>query len=229
LGKILGIILLPQIDIVIPFKEKGRILDIGCGSGKTIGWMKEYGWELLGVDIAINACKVAEEQGLKTFCGNLHDAKYASGYFDVIILNHSLEHMYDPLSLLRECGRILKNKGLLIVAVPNFGCLESRLFGASWFQIDAPRHLYHFTRDTLNKLLNAAGFQVDRWKSKIRLPLDHLSSIRNSTTLDEGSTPSRKQVLKLSLVILFKYILSGNKWSEFSINLVTYASKHSNA
>jgi 2-polyprenyl-3-methyl-5-hydroxy-6-metoxy-1,4-benzoquinol methylase len=229
LGRTLGIILLSQIDIVIPFKEKGRVLDIGCGSGEMIGWMKEYGWELYGVDIARKACNVAEEQGLKTFCGNLHEAKYPASYFDSIILNHSLEHMYNPLSLLQECGRILKNEGLLIVSVPNFGCLESQFFGASWFQIDVPRHLYHFTRDTLNKTLHVAGFQVDKWKSKMRLPLDHMSSIRNSTTIDEGDIPSGKQVIKLSLGMFFKYILSGNKRSEFSINLVAYASKHNNA
>ncbi|MGB8225629.1 MAG: methyltransferase domain-containing protein, partial [Sedimentisphaerales bacterium] len=136
---------------------------------------------------------------------------------------------YDPLSLLRECGRILKNKGLLIVAVPNFGGLESQLLGTNWFQVDAPRHLYHFTRETLNKTLHAAGFEVYKWKPKIRLPLYHTSSIRSSTTIDNGGVPSEKQVLKLSFSTFFKYIISGDKQSDFSINLIAYASKRNNA
>lgn len=226
LGRLLGAILLRHVEIVVPFKENGRILDVGCGNGELIGWMKEYGWDTYGVDVGKKACEIAEKQGLKAFCGRLHEAGYPPEYFDVIAISHVLEHVHDPLALLRECNRVLKEDGLLILAAPNFGCFDCQLFGKSWYGIDAPRHLYHFTLDTLDAILNCAGFQVSKWKTKLRVPFYHTSSIKSYRRANPGFLPSCSVLFKASVGKFIKYILNKNRGTEFSINLVAYASKH---
>jgi len=80
------------------------------------------------------------------------------GPFDCITLWHSLEHVRDPSAILRDCKKILKPGGVLLIAVPDAGGLEARTFGARWFHLDVPRHLFHFTRKSLASVLRAAGF-----------------------------------------------------------------------
>lgn len=226
LGRLFGLLLLQHMEIVVPFKEDGRILDVGCANGGMIGWMKRYGWDIHGVDVGKEACQIAEKQGLKTFCGHLHEAQYPTEYFDVIVISHVLEHVHDPLSLLQECNKILKKDGLLIIAVPNFGCFDSQLYVRNWFQIDTPRHLYHFTLETLDAMINAAGFQVNKWKPKLRLPFYHTSSMKSYRSANPGFYSLCSVIFKASIVMFIKFILSRNRVSEFSINLVAYASKH---
>jgi len=225
LGRCLGMMLLSQIDIVVPFKENGRILDVGCGNGEMIGWMKEYGWDLHGIEIGKKACEQAEKQGLKTFCGQLHEAGYPAEYFDTITVNHVLEHVHDPLFLLRECNRILKQDGLLIVDVPNFGCFHSKLFGKTWHAIMCPVHLYHFTSDSLNKMCDAAGFQVKKWKYKLALPFYYTPSIKSYRSANPGLLPLCSVLFKASAGMFIKFIFSKNRGPGFSINLIAYASK----
>ena len=225
LGKCLGIVLLSQIDIVVPFKENGRILDVGCGNGEAIGWMKEYGWDLHGIEIGKKACEQAQKQGLKTFCGQLHEAGYPAEYFDAITVNHVLEHIHDPLSLLRECNRILKQDGLLIIDAPNFGSFDSKLFRETGHTIMCPVHLYHFTSDTLNRIINAADFQVDKWKYKMALYRYYAANIKNYRSANPGLLPLCSVLFKASVGIFIKFIFSKNKGPEFSINLIAYASK----
>lgn len=225
LGRCLGFFVLPQMEIIIPFKESGKILDVGCGNGEMIGWMKKYGWETYGIDMSRQACVQAAEHGIKAFTGELKQAHFQAEYFDVIVISHVLEHVHNPLSLLQECNHILKKEGHLIISVPNFGCFDSQLFGRSWFQIDAPRHLYHFTSDTLDKMCQGAGFQVNKWKSKLPLPLYDKSSIKIYRSYNTGCTCLYRVLLKGSFVKLIKYIISRNKGPEFSINLTAYALK----
>ena len=78
--------------------------------------------------------------------------------FDSITLWHTFEHLTDPRATLGEIRGLLSPKGVLIIAVPNAGGLQARTFGAKWFHLDVPRHLYHFTRSSLANLLRSEGF-----------------------------------------------------------------------
>jgi len=93
---------------------------------------------------------------------NLRDAKYPHEYFDQVVVWHVLEHLADPRGTLAEIRRVLKPGGKLVVAVPNYSSLQSRCFGAGWFHLDAPRHLFHFPVKGLRHLLESTGFQVER-------------------------------------------------------------------
>lgn len=146
---------------IIPFRGGGRILDVGCGPGKVMRVLRDRGWDVYGVDFSAVAIEHARVRlGLNVICGDLLQAHYKDDFFDVVMFNHSLEHMYDPLEILRETYRILKPGGLLLVTVPNAASFEAWLFGRWWVHWDVPRHLYHFTTETMSRLVEKAGFRV---------------------------------------------------------------------
>lgn len=227
LGTILRKFLAEQVSIIIPFKKSGRILDIGCGNGDMIGWMKEYGWETYGVEISKAACEQASKQSLEVFCGELQDANFSSGFFDVITINQVLEHIHNPLALLKECHRILKKDGLLVVGCPNFECFDSKLFGKDWSALQVPTHLYHFTQNTLHKILRNTGFEVQKWKFKDPIPLYERASINIYRMSNKGMTVKDlfKLILKASLFKWITWLINKNRGPEFSVNLTAYAFK----
>lgn len=152
---------------ILPFHGQGRILDVGCGPGKLLRVLRERGWDTYGVDFSAVAVEAARQQGLNVQLGDLFQACYESQFFDVVLFNHSLEHMFRPLEVLREAHRILKTDGRLIIYIPNATSLEARLFGRWWVHWDLPRHLYHFGPDTLARLLRQAGFPHVQIKSNV--------------------------------------------------------------
>jgi len=137
---------------------KGNVLDVGCGNGKLLKELKEKGWETYGVDVDPLATKQARKLGLNVFTGELHEVEIPKDYFDVVIMKHSLEHMHNPLQILKEYHRILKPDGTLIIEVPNIKSTEAKIFREQWKELDIPRHLYHFSPYTLASLLNKANF-----------------------------------------------------------------------
>lgn len=139
----------------------GRLLDIGCGSGAFLLHNAEYGWECHGADVDSVAVQRANAAGLPNVrCGDLVSLEFPESFFDRITFSHSLEHIYNPLETLRVVARILKPGGDCWIWVPNFGSGERIAYGSCWRALDPPRHLSHFTLDTLGRLLRQAGLEV---------------------------------------------------------------------
>ena len=150
---------------IIPYRGNGRILDVGCGPGKLLRVLRDWGWDVQGVDFSPIPVECATlKYGLKVRLGDLLQAGLEDNYFDVVMFNHCLEHVYQPVETLREAYRILKPGGLLLIAIPNAGSFESRLFGKWWVQWDVPRHLFHFTKQTMGRLLSMTGFHLTKIK-----------------------------------------------------------------
>lgn len=137
---------------------KGKVLDIGCGTGEYLKLLKEHGWDICGIDVNPDAITQAKKRRVKAFCGELHEAEFPSGFFDLIVMKHSLEHLYDPVRVLEEVYRILKKSGRIMIEVPNFASVESELFRTYWSGLDVPRHLLQFSPNTLKILLEKTGF-----------------------------------------------------------------------
>jgi SAM-dependent methyltransferase len=147
----------------IPFSDKGRVLDIGCGNGSYLAWLKALGWEVRGVEPDEASAKfAAEEYGVDIFCGDLLDAHYPASSFDCITMWHSLEHSHYPLETLKEIYRILKPQGCLVISVPNVHSMEAKLLKGNSFLFDVPRHLYDFSPRTLDEMLSKTGFIVQK-------------------------------------------------------------------
>jgi SAM-dependent methyltransferase len=148
---------------IIPYRGNGRVLDVGCGTGEILNGLRAEGFNPFGVEINPRAVKTAKEKfQLEVVCGTLFDAKYPDNFFDIILFNHSLEHFYSPLRVLKECFRILNPEGMIMISVPNSRSLEAFIFKSFWFSWDLPRHLYHFSPKTLLQELFYAGFKIHK-------------------------------------------------------------------
>lgn len=140
--------------------EEGRYLDVGCGIGYFPLTMKYLGMEPNGVEPAGFDPELSKRYNLNIFNGTLDQAKFKDNYFDVISLNHVLEHVNSPSETIRELNRILKPGGYLIIAVPVKDSLASKLFGKYWAQVDTPRHLYLFSREILEEYARKYDFDI---------------------------------------------------------------------
>ena len=101
---------------------------------------------------------MARSRGVHARAGTLSDIELEPETYDVVVFRQSLEHVSDPESDLRRAHGALRDGGVAIVSVPNFGCWQSRRFGACWFQLDLPRHRFHFNANALRTMLARAGF-----------------------------------------------------------------------
>jgi SAM-dependent methyltransferase len=141
-------------------RPPGRILDVGCGTGDLAAVFTRNGWQASGIEPSQQAAQFAREAGIDAVNGTLADAPWEDGHFDAIVFNHSLEHIDEPAVALAHAARLLRPGGLLAIAVPNFGSWHRRAFGSAWFQLDLPRHLQHFDRDSLGELVRRTGLRT---------------------------------------------------------------------
>ena len=140
-------------------RQKGRLLDVGAGSGGLVESMRGLGWQAEGLDFDPRSVEGARSRGLTFHCGSLLDARFAEASFDAITMNHSLEHVHDPVAWLAQARRTLKPGGRLALATPNSRSALHRRCGQHWLALDPPRHLYLFNRSTLAAALRKAGFE----------------------------------------------------------------------
>src|SRR3972149_3997734 len=153
----------------LPLTPGGRLLDIGCGVGKFIELMSDLGWKAEGLDadpVVVHNCR---GRGLSVREGTLEKQGYPDNYFDAITLKHVIEHVYDPVRLLKECHRILKPGGKLVLLTPNLESRGHKKFRHFWIGLDAPRHLFLFTAKTISEVIQRAGFKVIHLSSTGRI------------------------------------------------------------
>ena len=150
-------------------RRSGRLLDVGCGSGGDLVRMHEAGWDCTGVEIDPGAVAAARTRGLIVVKGRAEALPASLGTFDAVTLFHALEHFWDPLAVLRGVRDRLRPGGVLLIRVPNFGSIESRLFGPYWFPLEVPRHLNFFTPPTLVRALYHAGLRVGRMETRYQI------------------------------------------------------------
>ena len=145
---------------LLPIRGRARLLDFGCGTGAFLRRMRALGWNVAGLDMAEAAvARIRDQFGLPAHVGTLPSAHWPRACFEAITMWQSLEHVHQPLVVLHEAYRLLTAGGRLLVAAPNFDSFASRWFGASWYGLDLPRHLTHFTPHTLCMMLRRAGFE----------------------------------------------------------------------
>jgi SAM-dependent methyltransferase len=139
----------------------GRAFEVGCGDGWMLRALRDRGWRVVGSERSTEGARAAAAtNGIPMFVGDL--TALGASRFDLVILFQVLEHLSDPLAALRKGADLLAPGGVMVVAVPNAGSWQARTFGRSWFHLDVPRHLQHFSPDALTRAFQKVGLHVVR-------------------------------------------------------------------
>jgi SAM-dependent methyltransferase len=130
-----------------------RLLDVGCGTGEFPRFMAARGWDVEGVEISLAARGISD---FRVYAQEFHEIPVEHPVYDAVTAWAVLEHVHDPRSYFQKAARVLKPSGLFVFLVTNFHSTASRHL----FCEDVPRHLYFFTRETVARYLDAAGFAL---------------------------------------------------------------------
>jgi SAM-dependent methyltransferase len=140
--------------------KQGRLLDIGAGTGAFAGYMQEHGWEVTGLEPEA----VARERALADHMVRLEDMDQLGALpaesYDAITLWHVLEHVHDLHPYLERLKALVNKGGRIFIAVPNYTSYDASVYSAAWAAYDVPRHLYHFSPDSMERLLTGHGLQL---------------------------------------------------------------------
>jgi SAM-dependent methyltransferase len=141
-------------------RRSSKILDVGTGNGDIPVRMRDAGYrDLTGVDPYLPE-DAAKEPGLRMIRAELHGLR-GGPCFDLVMFNHSLEHLPDPVSVLCKAREMLAPGGRILVRIPVAGCVAWKRYGTSWVQIDAPRHLFVPSREGMADLGRRAGLDLE--------------------------------------------------------------------
>ncbi|WP_264531777.1 class I SAM-dependent methyltransferase [Flavobacterium sp. N502540] len=138
---------------------KGRILDIGAGTGDFLLTAKNDGWETVGVEPSERAKNIAIEKGI-SFVNGIDALENNS--FDVITMWHVLEHVPNLELQIQELKRLLKPTGTLIVAVPNFKSFDAKYYNEFWAAYDVPIHFWHFSKKAIQSLFGKVEMKLEK-------------------------------------------------------------------
>jgi 2-polyprenyl-3-methyl-5-hydroxy-6-metoxy-1,4-benzoquinol methylase len=187
--------------------KKGRLLEVGSGAGYYLNEMRGLGWTVEGVDFDEGAVKCAKEAyGLNVQRGTLKECRFPDNTFDAITANHVLEHIHDPFSLLKECLRILKPGGRLVVTCPNAKSLGHKLFKDACYHLDPPRHLYAFTNASLKALAQKAGLKVLSARSTVNAARHICTTSREIRRIGKSPQEYMPSKFERALGVLFMAI-----------------------
>lgn len=140
-------------------KKPSRLLDVGCGNGLFLNLARKHGWETYGVELSPTACEQAKNGlHLNVVCGELQEARFPDGSFDVVTLYNVLDHLPSPLDELLEIHRILKGGGLLVLRVPNAAFHVNLIRILKSLERHLIFHLYCFTPTSIRYLLEKVGY-----------------------------------------------------------------------
>jgi SAM-dependent methyltransferase len=147
-----------------------HLLDVGCGTGEFLAEMKAASWQVEGLERDERAAKwAAEQHQISVTAGRVERLADSTQQYDLITMWHVLEHLYHPGQALEILAKRLRNDGYLLVAVPNIAGVDARVYKSNWVAHDAPRHVNHFSLETLSRLGSKHGLTLRWWR---QLPLD---------------------------------------------------------
>lgn len=141
-----------------------RILDVGCGDGRFLGVLADFGpedWELRGIDIDPGAVERAVRRGLDVTCARLEDYDGGGEGFDMVVLFQTLEHVSAPDAMCRKVRQLLKPGGVFVIETPDVAGWDERLFRSGlWGGYHIPRHWNLFDPSNLERMLDGIGFET---------------------------------------------------------------------
>lgn len=161
------------------YRRGGRLLDVGCGAGTFLRAAARAGWEAEGVEVSEPAAEHNRAAGFEVFNGELAEARYPEGRFDVVIASEVLEHVAEPREMLREILRVMRPGGLLWATTPNGRGLSALALGLGWSAVAPPEHLHLFSRGAAESLLRELGFVRARVVTEGFNPFELVRALRH--------------------------------------------------
>jgi SAM-dependent methyltransferase len=143
------------------FAAPGTAFEMGCGNGLMLDLLRRLGWQVTGSERTEAACRIARDSFGLTVIASGPAQIHPAARFDLVLLNQVLEHLDDPGQTLAGLSAMLKPGGKLIIGVPNFASWQARFGGATWFHLDVPRHLHHYSLPALTVLLADHGLAIE--------------------------------------------------------------------
>ena len=145
--------------------QKGKLLDIGAGTGAFASHMQKNGWDVTGIE----PDEIAREQAKSLHGLTLQPAadlySLPADSFDAITLWHVLEHVHDLHRYMEQLKKLVKRGGCIFIAVPNYTSYDAAFYQANWAAYDVPRHLYHFSPESVQQLLGLHALQSQGTRS----------------------------------------------------------------
>mgnify|MGYP003498879734 CR=1 FL=1 len=138
---------------------KGKLLDIGSGTGDFLAIAKSNGWDITGIEPSEKAKAIATKKGV-SFAHSIEALEDNS--FDVITMWHVLEHVPNVEKQIKELKQLLKPEGTIIIAVPNFRSFDAKYYRRFWAGFDVPRHLWHFSKKAIKQLFLKEKMKVEK-------------------------------------------------------------------
>lgn len=159
-GFVKTIALQRKLKLINSFDLPGKsLLDIGAATGDFLATCKKGGWDVKGTEPNQKARSIAFQQGIQLLENNECLKKHS---FDVITLWHVLEHIENLFEFISQLNELLKDNGRIIVAVPNYKSYDSEYYKEYWAAYDVPRHLWHFSKESIVKLFSKENIVVDQ-------------------------------------------------------------------
>ena len=145
-------------------KSTGNILDIGCGTGAFLNTMKTGGWKITGLEPDETArAKAKTLYGIESQPSN-NIFNLPDNNYDAITMWHVLEHVHQLNEYVQQLKNMLTDKGKIFIAVPNYTSYDAQHYGQFWAAYDVPRHLYHFSPDSMKRLVEQHGLTIKKIK-----------------------------------------------------------------
>ncbi|PKR82104.1 methyltransferase [Brumimicrobium salinarum] len=161
-NKVRNITLQDKINWVKNETEEKDLLDIGSGTGHFLKVANDYGFNGIGLEPDPDARDYAHKHNHVRSSDQVDLYEIDENSFDVITMWHVLEHVYDLRKDLKRIDEILRGNGKLFIAVPNMNSYDARFYKKDWAAYDVPRHLYHFTKNDISRLLLDFGFDLKK-------------------------------------------------------------------
>jgi 2-polyprenyl-3-methyl-5-hydroxy-6-metoxy-1,4-benzoquinol methylase len=175
-----------------------RILDVGCADGRHLARDVAAGWDATGVDFSPIAVERARSRGLDVRLGTIFRHDLGRESFDLVRMSHVIEHVPDPIALLRRGRDLLVPGGRLHISTPNFASPSASFFGTYWVELDAPRHLILFTPGSLRAAAHSVRLVVEKERHEV-VPSDFWASLAYWLTERRGRRPVDYGSLKTRL------------------------------
>jgi 2-polyprenyl-3-methyl-5-hydroxy-6-metoxy-1,4-benzoquinol methylase len=146
----------------LPTISKGKALEIGCASGSYMHKLKMLNWEVEGIEVDYDSALYAKQLGFHVQINSLEKAIISSNSYDLIVAWMVMEHVHEPLQVLKKLNLAAKDNSYFVFSVPNISCWQFKFFGKYWYPLQLPTHLFHYDKASITRLLKASGWEIEK-------------------------------------------------------------------